>query len=58
MTHTDKHASQQIQTEKPTVTKKAMEEQRKHIYITKQDTVVIIDSIDSATARKRMKKNK
>jgi len=33
-------------------------EQHKVLYITKQDTVVIIDSIDSETARKRMKRNK
>jgi hypothetical protein len=44
------------QTEESVPSKKTTEQQHKVLYITKQDTVVIIDSIDSKTALKRMKK--
>jgi hypothetical protein len=46
--------------ETPVATKKSdgTDEKTDILYITKQDTIVVVDTINSATARRRMKKNK
>jgi|GEM_PF-2557017 len=38
--------------------KKITEEKVDILYITKQDTIVVVDTVSSATAKRRMKKNK